>query len=140
MVNTTLGTQPDVDIEADIRAFVRSFDPLKQSDRYFSYHVQDGVVTLKGNVRSAAAKHALLENLPKIAGVKAIHAEGLYDDDALRLAIGRLVPPGTIARVNYGRVVLSGYLPSGTDSQAVIDKVKSVAGVVADKVVGQFLN
>jgi len=140
MVNTTLGTQPDVDIEADIRAFVRSFDPLKQSDRYFSYHVQDGVVTLKGNVRSAAAKHALLENLPKIKGVKAIHAESLYDDDALRLAIGRLVPSGTIVRVNYGRVVLSGYLPSGTDSQAVIDKVKGVAGVVADKVVGQFLS
>lgn len=132
----TITQRPDIDIAEDIASLIRSYDPLFQSRHWFTYQVRDGVVTLRGNVKSAIAERVLLDNVPDIPGVREVHAEELYNDEELRLRIGREVPPGVLVTVDFGRVVLSGTLPPRRKPEPLIKKVEKLPGV--RKVVNSF--
>lgn len=128
--------RPDEDIAEDIAALIRSYDPLMQSRHWFTYDVRDGVVKLQGNINSAIAERVLLDNVPRIPGVEEVDAEELYNDEELRLRVGRMIPPGVLAHVDFGRVVLSGSLPDGHDPDAMIKRIEEMPGV--RKVINQL--
>jgi osmotically-inducible protein OsmY len=135
MVTTLTDTRPDVDIAEDIRDFIRGYDPLKQARDYFEFSVHEGVVVIKGNVRTIQAQRVLEDGLPDIAGVGRLDSSDLHNDEDLRLHLGKL-PHGVMARVNFGYVVLTGSLPAGTEAEGLIAKVEKLPGV--RKVVTQF--
>lgn len=138
MVSATLiNIRPIVDIEEDIRKFIRSYDPLKQARQYFSYEVDaNGKVTLVGNVRSVQARRVLVDNIPDIAGVTELDDSSFFDDEDMRLELGRLTPSGVIVRVNFGYVVLTGHLPPHTEEAELAAEVAAYPGV--RKVVTKF--
>ena len=122
--------RPAADIEEDIREFIRSYDPLKQAKHHFSYMADDnGKVTLSGHVRSVQAHRVLVDNVPDIEGVTSVHASALFDDETLRLEVGKLLPRGVMAKVNYGHVTLYGMMPEDVSPDGVIRTVKAHPGV-----------
>lgn len=122
-------TRPASDIAEDIRKFLRSFDPVKQGVHQITFNVnEDGMVNLGGHVRGMVARRVLIDNIPDILGVNALDANELYDDETLRLTVGRVIPNGTLARVNYGRVMLYGLAPQ--DPEGTLKRVADVPGVV----------
>lgn len=121
--------RPDVDIEEDIAELIRSYSPLKASRQYFNYKSQGGSVILDGNVRSPQARRVLVDNIPHIPGVTGLDANGLFDDETVRIGVGARLPTGVFANVHYGAVALTGRLPEGMSAQDLINSVSSVAGV-----------
>ncbi len=121
--------RPDVDIEEAIAQSVRTYGPLKASRGFFSYHVNHGAITLTGNVRSPQARRMLLNTLPSIAGVTTLNAAQLFDDEAIRMAVGKLIPDGVFANVMVGAVALTGTLPAGASLDELRRAVTAVAGV-----------
>lgn len=122
-------SRPDVDIEEDVAQLIRSYSPLKASRGYFSYKANAGHVTLEGNVRSPQARRVLVDNVPHISGVTGLNADHLIDDEAIRIAVGALLPAGVYANVHFGAVALTGRLPAGENADSIIGKVNTVAGV-----------
>lgn len=134
-MKTAQNIRPAVDIEEDLRHLFRSFDPIKQATHHLSYHVEDGKVTISGHVRPTLAKRVLIDNIPDIEGVVDMDASNLYDDETLRLELGRVIPNGIIAKVNFGHVLLYGATPDNADD--LVANVQKVAGV--KKVQTQFI-
>jgi osmotically-inducible protein OsmY len=121
--------RPAEDISEDIAALIRRFQPLAQSRHWFTYTVAEGVVTVRGNIKSPVGARVLLDNLPDIPGVVAVNAADLHDDPTLRVAVGKLLPPGIVITIDFGRVVLSGQLPPRRKPEALIRKIEAVPGV-----------
>ncbi len=121
--------RPDEDIAEDIAALIRRFPPLMQSRHWFAFSVKDGVVTVRGHIKSAVGMRVLLDNLPDIPGVESVDASELYNDDDLRRAVGRVIPPGVRATVDFGHVLLTGTLPPRHKVDALLRKVEKVPGV-----------
>lgn len=140
MENATVVQRPDSDIEEDIRIFARSYDPLKQARGHFDFSSKNGHVTLRGNVRTMQARRVLVDNVPDIPGVVSMDARGLYDDETLRIELGKVLPPGVLVRINYGSVVIS-VTPDQEKKQAaaLLKKAQKVGGVRTDKVKVQVL-
>jgi len=131
---TSTQTRPASDIEEDIRELIRSYDPLKQARPFLEFYAQDGKVTLTGHVRSMQARRVFVDNVPDIPGVTGTDASHLYDDETLRLELGKVLPRGVRVVVNYGMVTIAGKLPPGTTAEQIIEAVKGVPGVRADRV------
>ena len=121
--------RPAEDIAEDIAALVRHYPPLVQSRSWFTYQVADGVVTLEGHIKSAIAEGILLDNLPRIPGVIRVDSSGLFNDEDLRLALGKLLPVGVTLYVDYGYVVIMGSLPARRKPEALIARLAKVPGV-----------
>ena len=138
-MDTTLVKRPDVDIEEDIRKFVRSYSPIKQAQGHFEYSVKDGHVTISGHVRSVQAHRVMIDNIPDIEGVVSMDASQFYNDEDLRIKLGTAVSSGVLVRVNYGSVVVTGHLPPGKTADEIIEAVKKAPGVRADRVVAEFI-
>jgi len=135
---TAIETRPASDIEEDFRELIRSYDPLKQARPFLDFEVKDGKVTLIGHVRSMQARRVFVDNVPDIPGVKKIDDKKLYDDETLRLDLGKVMPRGVRVRVNYGMVTISGDLPKGSSADDIVEAVKGVPGVRADKVTSEL--
>jgi len=138
-MDTTIQQRPDVDIEEDIRKFIRSYDPVKQARGHFEFSCQNGNVKVWGNVRSMQAKRVLIDNIyPDISGVVSLDASQLYDDESLRLEIGQLIPDGVLIRMNYGSVVVT--FPRGFgNAEEVLAKIRQVPGVRPQNVIADTL-
>jgi osmotically-inducible protein OsmY len=121
--------RPDVDIQEDINELIASFAPLKASRPYFDYRIEDGIVRLSGNVRSPQARLVLLNNIPRIPGVLGMEPAQLYDDESIRFAVGQVLPPGLFASVQFGVVALTGKLPAGVSSDAILSAIQAIPGV-----------
>ena len=63
------------------------------------------------------------------AGVVAVEADDLHSDEALRITLGKLIPPGVLVNVDFGRVVLGGQLPARRKPEALVKKIEAVPGV-----------
>lgn len=122
-------SRPDIDIKTDVAHLLMSYPPLAHDRHQIKYTVEDGVVTLSGYVKAAPTFRYVLNRLPDIPGVKAVHTQDFYNDDALRLDIGRLVPPGVTVTMEYGAVILAGTLPEGTTVEDLVKEVALVSGV-----------
>jgi len=131
-------SRSDLDIAEDIHKFIRTYAPLVQARPFIEAEVHEGRVTLRGHTRSPQARRVLVDNVPDIAGVVALDASQLYDDETLRLELGKVLPRGVRVRVNFGGVAVGGVLPAGTTAEDISAAIKRVPGVRADKLVLQF--
>lgn len=122
-------SRPDVDIEEDVAQLIRSYPPLQMSRAYFTYRSVDGVLQLHGNVRTPQARRVLVENAARIPGVMQVDNNDLHDDEALRMAIGQLLPVGVYATVHGGVVSLTGQHLDHEAAQLLISAVQAVPGV-----------
>lgn len=119
----------DVDILADIQRWIYTYPPLSNDRRHIQVRVEDGVVRIAGNIKSPITRDYLRRNLGEVAGVHQIDDLALHDDDAIRLALGTVVPPGTIANLEWGIVILSGVLPTDEALEALVTQIAQIPGV-----------
>jgi hypothetical protein len=88
------------------------------------------VVTASGHVQTPITRRYFFERAIEIPGVVDVNVETLYDDENLRLDIGKVLPPGVrAARIQYGGVVLTGSLPPDTGEETVVNQIKTIPGV-----------
>ncbi|MBN1285941.1 MAG: BON domain-containing protein [Anaerolineae bacterium] len=117
-----------LDIEEDIRTIINSYPPLRESDPYIHIAIDaKGQVTFTGNLRTKVIRRVLIDSTRLVPGVTAINDAALYDDDALLIEIGAIIPPGVYLTAVNGHVVLSGRGPK--DPAEVQKLVAAVAGV-----------
>ncbi len=126
---TTQVFRPAEDIVEDIAALIRRFPPLWQSRHWFTTAARDGVVTVRGNIKSSVGRRVLLDNVPVIPGVVRLESSALFNDEDLRRQIGQIAPAGALVNVNFGRVVISGRLPAGDSPDALLARIKKLDGV-----------
>lgn len=132
-------TRPDIDIIEDIEDIIAHYPPAMRDRRHIHISAQAGHVTLTGNVMSPNTRAVLLEKIASVAGVQSVNADRLYDDESIRLDVGRLIESGSMfARIEYGTVVLSGYVPAGKTADEYARQVAQVSGV--RRVVTTFKN
>jgi osmotically-inducible protein OsmY len=121
----------DLDIEADIEHVLAHYPPLTHDRPYLEVTVQNGVVTVNGSTRTGITRRYLVDALRRIPDVARVEANGLFSDDTIRLEVGRLIPPGVIANVMHGTVILTGSLPGEVNAMELIAAVDNVPGVRA---------
>lgn len=121
--------RPDLDIHEDIEDIIVHYPPMVNDRHHVKISVENGVVKLVGHMKTPITRHYLTETIPTVKGVAQVDDSQLYDDEGIRLEIGKLIPLGVFANIEYGVVILSGRLPQGIDSAALIEKVKGVSGV-----------
>ncbi|HET92240.1 MAG TPA: BON domain-containing protein [Chloroflexi bacterium] len=100
---------------------------------------QDGIVTLTGMVGSIIMKWVIVDEVSRLAGVRTVQADELYDDTSLQLAVARTLgsnPSTRMARddqvyihVYHGRVVLTGRVSSSAKCEAIEEAAAAVPGV-----------
>jgi hypothetical protein len=119
-----------LDILEDIDVNIRAYPPLRESRPHLYINVaDDGAVTFTGNVRSGIIKRVLVDSTAQIPGVTGVDATALYDDDALLVAVGRVMPPGVYLTAVNGTVALSGSLRDPDAIAAAVAAAKAVPGV-----------
>ncbi len=127
---TQVLTRPAEDIRADVESIIENYPPLRESHPHVEIEIdaENGIVTLRGNVRTPIMRRVLVDSTAQIPGVREVRDE-LFDDQSLRFAVAQLMPPGVYVRVNHGRVVLSGNLGDDERRQQLLEKAASVPGV-----------
>lgn len=119
----------DVEIEADIDNIIVRYPPLNHDRNHLHVDVQNGVANIRGHVRSVNTRDFFLQALGTVDGLKGVNADYLHVDETIRLALGRVLPVGVLANVEYGTVVLSGEQPADTSVDEIVGKAGSVPGV-----------
>ena len=103
---------------------------MNNTPRHIDVHVKNGHVTLSGHVQSPTTRRYLVVQIPSVEGVRSVSANILYDDESIRLNVGKESPMGVqLARVYYGTVILAGNLPEDMSEASLIADVQAVAGV-----------
>lgn len=119
----------DVDIAADIDAIIVRYPPLAHDRGHLQVSVNNGVAAVAGHVRSFNTRDYFLQALAGVDGLKSVNADYLHADEAVRLALGQVIPAGVITTVEYGTVVFSGRLPEGISADEVVSRAGGVPGV-----------
>jgi hypothetical protein len=126
---STTTQRPDMDIEADLQELLVLYPPLAHDRHRLRYTVQDGHITIAGHVLSRVTHHYLVNNLPLLDGVQSVDTSQLYQDEDIRIDIGRLMPFGIFVNVEYGTVKLTGKLPPDTTVEGLVNQAMTVPGV-----------
>ncbi|RMF82051.1 MAG: BON domain-containing protein, partial [Chloroflexi bacterium] len=121
----------DADLVEDVQHLIATYPPATMDRDYLFVEAKDGVVTLRGHTHSRITRRYLEDQVPRLPFVRDVNVDELYDDDTLRLQIGRATPAGVqVAQIYYGRVVLAGKVPEGYDEAHIVEKVAAIPGVV----------
>jgi osmotically-inducible protein OsmY len=122
--------RPDVDIEEDVNDIIVTYPPLAADRHHIHVTAQSGVVILDGHVRTPISRRVLIERTADIPGVAGINADEFYDDETIRLQVGKILPYGVYANPAFGVVALTGALPAEPSLDEIIQRVARVPGVV----------
>lgn len=121
--------RPDEDILVDVDTLIVHYPPLVNDRHQFHVSVVGGTVTLSGYVKTPMTRRYLIDGVTVTPGVTQVSADGLYDDETLRIEVGGVVPAGVIVNVEYGAVILSGRIPAGKTEADVVDSLRSIPGI-----------
>ncbi len=127
---------PDHDIGEDIQEMLAEDAVLPTEDkRHIQVDVEDGVVTLSGNVRVDHTRDYAGALAASATGVVDLHNE-LHDDFAVEAAIGqalnqsRMQNTGKVyVRSNLGEVLVDGFVPTQRAAEDAVRAVARVPGV-----------
>jgi osmotically-inducible protein OsmY len=121
----------DLDIVSDIDHFIAQYPPLVKDRHGINVEVRDGQVTVTGHVQTPNTRRYFLDLLPDIVGVRSVDADHFYDDESIRLEIGKAVPVGVkVGKIQHGVVILVGKVPAGSSAASIVAPVQQIAGVV----------
>jgi hypothetical protein len=129
MAEQTQTVRTSVDILADIQRWTNTYPPFVNDRHHVEIDIHNGVVQVRGNTKSPITRTYVQEHLREVDGVQAVDVSAWHDDDTIRLALGKLLPAGVIANVEWGMVVLSGKLPADGEVEALMAQVGTIAGV-----------
>lgn len=129
MAEIETSLRADLDIAEDVATIVATYPPLQADRHNLRVDVQDGVVHFSGYLMTPISRYYLVELTAEVPGVQGIQDDGLFNDEALRLEIGRVLPPGVLVHVRYGTVVLSGHRPADMTDDQLAAAVSAVPGV-----------
>lgn len=130
MVETpSSAARPDMDIYEDIASLIMRYPPLSAERNLIEYSVDQGVVRFHGYIGNAINHKYLLSHVALVPGVRRIDDSLLFDQELMRLNIGRILPEGVIVNVRYSSVVLTGTPVSGEDIAQVAQQVANLPGV-----------
>ena len=133
-----LAIRPDEDILNDVQTMIYHYPPLNQDRHHVQAAVVNGRASLSGYVKTWNTRRYLEGAMPQIRGVTDVDLSRLFDDDSIRLEVGKVIPVGVLANVEYGTVVLTGHAPEGMTADELAAKVGAVQGV--RRVVTAFRN
>lgn len=119
----------DAELESDLHRLLHRYPPLAHDRHRVSVAVHDGVVTLKGFVKSIPTYAYVKEHVEAIPGIREIDATEFYNDEDIRLHAGHVIPYGVMVAVEYGAVILSGRMPESMTAEDLVKKVALVPGV-----------
>lgn len=119
----------DAMIEEEIHDLMLSYTPVKHDRHQLKVTVQDGSVKVAGYVKGRPAYTFLVEQLPKLKGVKGVDISQLYNDENIRIQTGHVIPMGVLVAVEYGAVILSGKPPTGMTVEDLVKDVAQLPGV-----------
>lgn len=129
MLHPSTPARPDMDIREDITSLIVRYPPLSSERHLIEFSVEQGVVRFRGHIGNAINRGYLLEHTARVPGVRRIDAGLLFDQEAMRLDIGRVLPEGVMVNVRYSAVVLSGRPVSGEDIGLIAQQVANMPGV-----------
>jgi osmotically-inducible protein OsmY len=121
--------RPDLDIHEEIEDIIVHYPPMVNDRHHAKISVENGVVKLVGHMKTAITRKFVIDTISTVKGVAKVDDSQLFTDEAIKLEVGQLIPQGVFANVEYGVVILSGRLPQGTDSAALVQKIEAVPGV-----------
>lgn len=119
----------DAEIAADIDAIIQQYPPLVHDRNHLRVSVLGGVATVSGHLRSLNTRDYFLQALAAVDDLQVVNTDYLHVDEIIRLSMGRVLPLGVIANVEYGTVVLSGQLPPDQSVDDIVTKIGGVPGV-----------
>lgn len=122
--------RPDIDIQADIERLPLYYPPLAKDRHNIQVEVNTGAVTVTGHVQTPNTRRYFLNVIPRVEGVVSVDGSRLYDDESIRMEVGRLMPVGVnVGRCQYGNVVLVGTPPPDVSAADLTAQAQQVAGV-----------
>lgn len=114
---------------ADLHAIIVKYPPTNADRRHIHVRVENGHVYLTGYVGTQIHRRYLHDAMLRVDGVRAVHVDHLWDDETIRLELGRVLPEGVMGVSHYGAVVLTGRAPEGTDLALLAAQVARLPGV-----------
>lgn len=130
MANPSAPAAPaDADLLEALHTLIVKYPPTNADRRHIHLRVDAGHVYVEGYVLSPIHRRYLYDAMQFVPGVQSVSVDHLWDDETIRLEIGRVLPMGVMATVRYGAVVLSGTAPAGTDVDALATRVAGLPGV-----------
>jgi len=119
----------DADMLADLHAIIVKYPPTNADRKHIHVRVEDGRVYLTGYVGTPIHRRYLHDAMLRVDGVRDIHVDHLWDDETIRLEVGRVLPEGIMGIAHHGTVVLTGHAPAGTDMAQLAAQVTRLPGV-----------
>ncbi|MDX2160928.1 MAG: BON domain-containing protein [bacterium] len=129
--STMRSVRPDVDIAHDVQQILVHYPPLALDRRHVAIDVRQGVVVLRGHVKTPITRRYLVDHAVRTPDVVRVDADRLYTEEDLRLAAGGLVPDGVMVNVRYGTVILNGTLADAAARDALVAHISQIPGVEA---------
>jgi osmotically-inducible protein OsmY len=125
-----ISQRDDTAVLSDIHHLIATYPPLTKDRHALQVTVQKGAVTVSGHVQTPSTRRYFLDKLAQLPGVSAVKSDEFYEDQTLRIEVGKIIPVGVIvARVQYGVVVVSGQLPDGMTEEDLGRHIQTVPGV-----------
>lgn len=125
--------RPDEALLVAVQTLILRYPPLQADSKRIHVHIADGVVTVEGHVRTNITRHYLMQRLPALDGVRAVHAEHLYDDETLQREAGHVLAElgvdGALINVQYGIAVVTGTPPAGSAARSLADRLAALPGI-----------
>ena len=130
-------TISDFDLREAVLEKLHTYTELRESRITIDVSVEDGVVTLRGNVFSETQQRKTLFFAATVPGVQKV-IDDLFDDENLKLAVAQAVSAAgldtdlsrPIVTSSYlGNVTLVGMVNSEDQSDQIISTVRRVPGV-----------
>jgi osmotically-inducible protein OsmY len=129
----------DLDIREYVEATIHDLDIVRESDVLLALSVNDGVVTVGGNILTRTMRRAIVQAAAMVPSVQKV-IDNLYVDSDITIAVSQAlaVHPDTRAfqaeiavRSYRGEVTLSGKLPNAEAIQAASEVAAKTPGVLA---------
>jgi hypothetical protein len=121
--------RPDIDIKDDVNSLLFQYPPLANDRHHLHVDVSNGLVTVRGYVRTPITRRYLMDAIVKLPGVTGVNLRNLYDDESIRLDIAKLIPFGVLANVDYGNVVLTGKNTDEVSVDTLVTRIGNIPGV-----------
>lgn len=122
-------TRPDVDLLEDVQNVFIHYPPMVNDRHHVTVEVSGGTVILRGVLKTPITRRYLVNQLEQLAAVQGVNTDALYDDEALRHAVGQVLPVGVVANLDYGTVILSGTLPDDDALEALVEQISTIPGI-----------
>ncbi len=121
--------RPDIDLINDMQSIIVHYPPTNNDRHHINVNAHNGTIVLSGNTQTPINRKYLNDRGEHIQGALGVDTSQLYDDETIRLDVGRILPPGLIANIYFGNVIIAGELLENVDIPQLVNQIASIPGV-----------